>query len=32
MDENQTEEPGAARNDSETRNWAMALHLSVLAA
>jgi len=30
MDENQTEEPGAASNDSETRNWAMALHLSLL--
>ena len=30
MDENQTETPGSAPNDSETRNWAMALHLSLL--
>ena len=30
MDENQTETPGSAPDDSETRNWAMALHLSLL--
>jgi len=30
MDENQTEAPDSASNDSETRNWALALHLSLL--
>jgi uncharacterized protein len=30
MDENPTEQPEQGSSDSETRNWAMALHLSLL--
>ncbi len=30
MEEQQTEQPNSAPGDSETRNWAMALHLSLL--